>query len=328
MAVAHGVIRPEDRLFHLILVLMATTVGLTKEHILSTVRGYREDTEAGVAKATLERRFERDKDLLRELGIPLQAVIPPDEDGNNKATVYRIPKAEYDPPEGFRLTPQDIRLLNVAAAVWKEGSLSSEARLTHTKLAASGAPVNEPLIGFLPMLTARDPALDALRRAISDGRQVSFDYLTPGQSQSKTRTVSPLAVVLHESRWHLLSVEEPGGEEKTFLLRRIVSAISPLDRPSRRAEADQIGRMSEELDGIYSRQVARIVAAPGSAAEVVLTNRALTQRHGDELHVHYTDLGAFAQELLEYSHDIRILSPEELSAQLVALLTQVVDAHG
>ena len=157
MAVAQGVIRPEDRLFHLILALMATTVGLTKEHILSTVRGYREDTEAGVAKATIERRFERDKDLLRELGIPLQAVIPPDEDGNNKATVYRIPKADYDPPAGFQLTPQDVRLLNVAAAVWKEGSLSSEARLTHTKLAASGAPINEPLIGFLPMLTARDP---------------------------------------------------------------------------------------------------------------------------------------------------------------------------
>lgn len=328
MAVAQGVIRPEDRLFHLILALMATTVGLTKEHILSTVRGYREDTEAGVAKATIERRFERDKDLLRELGIPLQAVIPPDEDGNNKATVYRIPKADYDPPEGFHLTPQDVRLLNIAAAVWKEGSLSSEARLTHTKLAASGAPINEPLIGFLPMLTARDPALDVLRRALAEGVQVRFDYLTAGQSTPKTRTVSPLAVVLHENRWHLLSLEEPDGQEKTFLLRRIVSAIKPLEASSRAAEDGQVTRMTAELDELYASQYARITVSPKSAADVVLSNRPLSTREGDELLVHYTDLGALASELLEYSHDITVVDPPELSQQMANLLREVVSNHG
>jgi proteasome accessory factor B len=322
------VIRPEDRLFHLILALMATTMGLTKDHILSTVRGYREDTEAGVAKATIERRFERDKDILRELGIPLQAVIPPDEDGNNKATVYRIPKADYDPPSGFRLTAQDVRLLNVAAAVWREGSLSSEARLTHTKLAASGVPVNEPLIGFLPMLTARDPALDVLRRAIADGVQVRFDYLTPGASQAKTRTISPLAVVLHENRWHVLSVEEPDGGEKTFLLRRIVSAVSPVDVARRVAVDGQVERMTAELNELYAQQTARIIPTPGSAAEVVLANRSQTTRDGEQLVVHYTDLAALAHELVEYAADIRVIEPVALREQMVELVQQVVQSHG
>jgi proteasome accessory factor B len=326
--VAKVVIRPEDRLFHLTLALMATSVGLTKEHILSTVRGYREDTEAGVAKATIERRFERDKDLLRELGIPLQAVIPPDEDGNNKATVYRIPKVDYDPPAGFELSAQDIRLLNVAAAVWKEGSLSSEARVTHTKLAASGIGVDEPLIGFLPMLTARDPALDVLRRAISEGRQVRFDYVTPGDTESKTRTVSPLAVVLHENRWHLLSVEEPGGAEKTFLLRRIVSAIETRDEQSRGASEGQVERMSAELSRIYRDTTAVIRPRAGSAAEVVFGHREGTEREGDALVVHFTDLGAFAHELLEYAHDITVVEPAELREQMANLLNQVVTHHG
>ena len=325
---AKVVIRPEDRLFHLILALMATSAGLTKEHILSTVRGYREDTEAGVAKATIERRFERDKDLLRELGIPLQAIIPPDEDGNNKATVYRIPKVDYDPPAGFELSAQDIRLLNIAAAVWKEGSLSSEARVTHTKLAASGVGVDEPLIGFLPMLTARDPALDVLRRAISEGRQVSFDYVTPGDTESKTRTVSPLAVVLHENRWHLLSVEEPGGAEKTFLLRRIVSAIETRDEQSRGASDGQVERMSGELSRIYRDTTAMIRAREGSAAEVVLGHREGTKREGDVLVVHFTDLGAFAHELLEYAHDITVVEPAELREQMANLLGEVLTHHG
>lgn len=322
------VIRPEDRLFHLILALMATSSGLTKEHILSTVRGYREDTEAGVAKATIERRFERDKDLLRELGIPLQAVIPPDEDGNNKATVYRIPKVDYDPPAGFELTAQDVRLLNVAAAVWKEGSLSSEARVTHTKLAAIGVGVDEPLIGFLPMLTARDPALDILRRAISESRQVRFDYVTPGDTESKSRTVSPLAVVLHENRWHLLSVEEPGRVEKTFLLRRIVSAIDTLDNASFAPQAGQVERMSQELAEIYRDTTAVIRPRPGTAAEVVLNHREGTERSGDTLVVHYTDLGAFAHELLEYAHDITVMEPAELREHMALLLREVVSQHG
>lgn len=325
---SQGVIRPEDRLFHLILALMATTQGLTKEQILSTVRGYREDSEAGLAKASIERRFERDKDLLRELGIPLVAWIPPSEDENNKATVYRIPKEDYEPPQGFELDAQDLRLLNIAAAVWREGSLSQEARLTHTKLAASGVSVDEPLIGFLPMLTLRDPALDALRHAISNGSQVRFDYLTPGSTGAKTRTVSPLAVVLHESRWHLLSMEEPGGAEKTFLVRRIVSDVKELSDPARQAPTPVFERMSAELSDLYDQQTADISVTPGSAADTVLRNRPGSTSNGELITVHYTDLVALATQLLEFVHDITVVSPPALRDEMLAQIEVVEASHG
>ena len=135
-------------------------------HLMETVRGYREDLEAGLSPASIDRRFERDKDLVRDLGIPIEAIHPPDGDDDNKLTVYRIPKTDYDLPDDWELGSQDIRLLNTAAAVWREGSLSAEARVTHTKLASLGIQMDEPLIGFLPVITARDPALDALRRAV------------------------------------------------------------------------------------------------------------------------------------------------------------------
>lgn len=323
-----GGIRPEDRLFHLTLALMATHHGLTKEQILSTVRGYREDTEAGLAKPTIERRFERDKDLLRELGIPLETVIPPDEDGNNKATVYRIPKDQYDPPAGFQLSAQDVRLLNVAAAVWRHGSLSGEARVTHTKLAASGTTVDETLIGFLPMITARDPALSKLREALAEGRQVRFDYLTPGQTEPKTRTVSPLSVVLHEGRWHVLSLEEPGGTEKTFLLRRIVSEVKVLDVAARESPAGRVQRMTEELDELYFAQTASIRVQPGTAAHTVLSHRRGSSSEGDLVQVHYTDMGAFADELVEFALQIQIHSPQALRDALTERLQKVVADHG
>jgi len=320
-------IRPEDRLFHLILALMATEQGISKEHILGTVRGYREDIDAGAQRTSVERRFERDKDLLRELGIPLEAYIPADDEGNNKNTLYRIPKGRYEPPAELDLDAQDIRLLNTAAAVWREGSLSAEARLTHTKLASYGADITERLLGFLPMITARDPALDQLRRGLADTLQVRFDYVTPGQTHAKTRVVSPLAVILHESRWHLLSVEEPGGEERTFLLRRIVSPVEVLSDAARQPASGQVERMGNELDELFWSQRAFIKVVPGSVAALELGYRPGSEVHADVVAIHYTDALALGAELAGYGPDILGIEPEEVSQAHHNALLQVVNDH-
>lgn len=321
-------IRPEDRLFHLILALMATSQGLSKDHILTTVHGYQEDVEAGVQRATIERRFERDKDTVRELGIPLETYIPAEDEGNNKSTLYRIPKADYDSPQGWQLDAQDIRLLNTAAAVWREGSLSVEARLTHTKLASYGVSVDEPLVGFLPMITARDPALDALRRAVAEGYQVRFDYLKPGVSQPTTRTVSPLSIVLHENRWHLISLEEPDATERTFLLRRIVSPIKAVDAPARGAAPGQIDSLTAELDELFWSQTARVQVTPGSVAALELAHRPGSAVEGDTVVVHFTDAVALGVELAGYGPDIRSIEPDVVRVAHRDALNTVVVEHG
>ncbi|MCU1444053.1 MAG: hypothetical protein JWQ59_2203, partial [Cryobacterium sp.] len=88
----------EERLFSLVLALLATETGLTKADILSTVQGYRHRYRLGGDNASLERQFERDKDDIRELGIPLETIEPPDEPGSNHSLRYRIPKGLYDLP--------------------------------------------------------------------------------------------------------------------------------------------------------------------------------------------------------------------------------------
>ena len=54
MSASAQLVNPEDRLFHLILALMSSSHGLNKDQILSTVRGYREDTEAGMARESID----------------------------------------------------------------------------------------------------------------------------------------------------------------------------------------------------------------------------------------------------------------------------------
>ena len=110
-------IQPEDRLFHLILALMSSSYGLTKDQILGSVRGYADSDRSETSEDSLNRRFERDKDALRELGIPLEVSIPASEDVNNRFTTYRIPKGSYDLPDGLEFSPTEVALLNLSAAL-------------------------------------------------------------------------------------------------------------------------------------------------------------------------------------------------------------------
>jgi proteasome accessory factor B len=322
-------VNPEDRLFHLILALMATSQGLTKEQILTTVRGYREDTDAGMARESIERRFERDKDSLRELGIPLEALIPPEEDGNNKSTLYRIPKGDYDLPEDVVFSSRDVALLNLAAAVWREGSLSRDAKTAQIKLASLGALVDETLLGFAPILSTREPALATLREAIDKSVQVSFSYLKPGETTAITRTISPWALVNHEGRWHVMGHDSHSNQERTFLLRRIVSTVSPLgSTPAIPGPAGIADRALRELHDLYEKNTATLQVTPGTDAASSLRARAGTKSVEGSLVVHFTDADVFANELTSWGSDVVVLDPPELRHQVIANLEALVRAHG
>lgn len=281
--------------------------------------------EAGVARETLERRFERDKDILRDMGIPLETLIPPDDEGNNRNTLYRIPKGKFDHPRELVLSAQDIRLLNVAAAIWREGSLSQDARVAQVKLASHGLTVDEPLLGALPMITARDPALSALRMALANGKQVSFSYLKPGETTANNRRVNPLAVVMHEGSWHLLSLD--GATQRTFLLRRIVSAVTIHDEDGVVDDGSQVKSMAAELDSLYESQVAVIRVREGSQAATILSHRPSTTVTGNDYSVHYTDVNVLADALCEHGPEVIALEPPELVTAMIAQLDTLAADH-
>lgn len=328
MATSSVNVNPEDRLFHLILALMATHHGLNKDQILTTVRGYREDSESGMSRESIERRFERDKDALRELGIPLEAVIPPEDEGNNKNTLYRIPKGEYAIPEDIEFSHRDIALLNLAAAVWREGSLSQDAHNARLKIASYGAVVDEPLLGFAPIVSTREPALAPLRDAIERAVTVTFDYLKPGETTATQRVVSPWALINHEGRWHLYAKEETSARAKTFLLRRIVSSAVSNASAAEPSPTNAGGVALRELHSVAALQVAKLAVTPGSDAYTALLARQAKSGPDDTLLVHYTDSDIFAEEIAAFGKEVRVLEPSELVARVVAHLRVLVKIHG
>src|SRR4051812_46199334 len=97
---------PLERLLNLVAMLLEARRPLTFEQIRDALPAYAQDDVA-----TAKRMFERDKDILRDNGIPIE-LAPLDafdvEEG------YVIPKDRYYLPE-IEFTPQEISALFIAA---------------------------------------------------------------------------------------------------------------------------------------------------------------------------------------------------------------------
>jgi proteasome accessory factor B len=318
---------PEERLVNLVVALVATDQGLTKDTILSSVAGYREQSEAGASKDALEKMFERDKESLRRLGVPIETIGDWADPDDLREARYRVPTAEYELPEDIVFTPAELALLNLAGGVWSEGSMSADARSGLRKIRALGIPVGEPIIGYSPRISLREPAFAVLQQAIELSRVVTFPYLKPGEEAPRTRRMQPLALVEYEGRWHVFGVDLDVAADRTFLLRRIVGEVA-LTRegfdPSLRDGAGE--RALAGLDQVADRHRALLEVNPGTEAALRLSRRALPADQG--IHVPYVDVHVFADELASYGPEVRVVDPPELRTQVIARLEAVRDAHG
>lgn len=319
----------EERLFSLVLALLATEQGLTKAEILSTVTGYAARYEVAADRANLERQFERDKEELRELGVPLETVDAFGADGDTKLQRYRIPPDRYQLPDDIEFSPEEYAMLRLAAQVWREGSLSTDSRRALTKLRSLGVSVDDAVIGFAPSIRTRDAAHEPLTIAIDRAQQVTFPYLKPGVPTAEHRTVSPLALVFHEGRWHLNGHDDGVDARRTFLLRRIVGPVVLTGNPaSTRPSADQSSLVLDELAALWRSTVATVRVRPGSEAEVVMRNRPGTVELAEGLQVHATDLDILADELAAFGADVQVLAPPTLRDAVRSRWERLVQAHG
>ncbi|MBW9093890.1 WYL domain-containing protein [Microbacterium jejuense] len=326
-ATAAAKIPPEERLLNLVVALIATDQGLTKDTILTSVAGYREQSEAGASKDALEKMFERDKESLRGLGVPIETIGDWADPDDLREARYRVPSAEYELPEDIDFTPAELALLTLAGGVWSEGSMSADARSGLRKIRALGDLVDEPIIGFSPQLNPRDPAFPALHQAIDASRVVTFPYLKPGESAPRTRRIQPLALVEYEARWHVFGIDLDAQADRTFLLSRIVGPVvtgrGTFD-PALREGAGE--RALAGLEAVAARNSALLEVNPGTEAALRLARRATPAEQG--IRVPYVDVHIFADELASYGPEVRVVEPADLRDRVIDRLAATRDAHG
>ena len=317
---------PEERLVNLLVALMATDQGLTKDTILASVAGYREQSESGASKDALEKMFERDKESLRGLGVPIETIGDYADPDDLREARYRVPNDEYALPEDISFTPAELAVLAVAGGVWSERSLSAEARSGLRKIRALGNDVDEPILGFSPRLSVRTPAFAPLQRAMEQSRVVSFPYLKPGEERPLLRRVRPLALVDYESRWHMFGFDIDQDAERTFLLSRIVGDVTITRETFDAALRDGAGdRAVAGLNEVAARQQALLEVNPGTEASLRLRRRAQPAEQG--ILVPYVDAQVLADELASYGPEVRVVEPAALRDEVIRRLQATVDLH-
>ncbi|GAA3161519.1 helix-turn-helix transcriptional regulator [Nonomuraea roseoviolacea] len=220
--------RKTERLLNLVICLLATSRPLSAEQIRHAVPGYDRDGDEA-----FQRMFERDKNELREIGIPIDVVRDPWEDEPG----YRIRRESYELPE-ITLEPDEAAVLGLAAQVWQRASLAEAASGALLKLRAGGVATDETVGGLGPAggalelrVDTRDPAFPPLWEAVRDRRVVRFDYRSSGSENVRTRTVEPWGVVSRRGRWYLAGFDRDREAPRAFRLSRITGQVATLGRP-------------------------------------------------------------------------------------------------
>ena len=313
--------RKTERLLSLVVCLLSANRYLTAAAIREAVPGYPQSFEA------YKRMFERDKDELRELGIPLQT-------GTNSATGdevgYRIPRQDYELPE-IRLEPDEAAVLGLAARVWRRAELAGAAEGALLKLRAAGIEAQDTLnLGIEPRLQTGESAFGALWQAVRDGRAVSFAYRAAGRPDAQDRHLEPWGVVNRNGRWYVAGLDTDRGEQRVFRLSRIdgpVRFASPAGTVRVPAGADVRAAVRDwDIEPPPRRSgLLRVRSGTGHALRRHATSAEPAPEPGwDLIRVPYSDTGWWSEHLASFGADVVVLGPADLREAVIERLSGVL----
>jgi proteasome accessory factor B len=309
-----------ERLMNLTASLLDAERPLTADDISERVTGYAEGKEA------FRRTFERDKDELRQLGIPItMAPIPgsyPEELG------YRIDRADYELPDPG-LAPDELAALRLALQAVRVGEQSGDGSEALWKLGGlvepdevvERGPVAQEAVASLPP----DPSLVPLFSAVLERRVARFVYASArGDTE---RVVEPWRLDYRRGRWYLTAFDHDRAGERNFRLDRILGEVV-LDGPgtftgppaSAPAEPDQPWAYG---DGETVTAVLRVDGEQARWARDQLGSDGVLDTAADgttTFAVPVTSWPAFRSFVLSFLDHAEVLEPPDLRADIVGWL--------
>ncbi|GEL93524.1 helix-turn-helix transcriptional regulator [Cellulomonas composti] len=320
-----------ERLLNLVIALVNTTGRMTKEQVRTSVAGYHE-ADGGEA---FERMFERDKDTLRELGIPLVTVTDP---RHGDDIGYRVDLDAYELAP-LELTPAELGVLALAAQLWQDRALRTDTSRALTKLRAvgQGAGATDLLPGLAPRVRPGGGALEPLLDAVQARRAVRFTYRAAATGEVRERVVEPWQLLGRRGGWVLIGLDRSRGAARSFRLSRIegaVRAVGPDDAFGPPA-ADELERARAQWQGGGPERIATLAVAPERAgalrARAVAAPADAAELHGDPafapllvgrdvVHVTFRAGWELAEEVVGYGDAVLVLDPPDAREHAIALL--------
>jgi proteasome accessory factor B len=306
---------PLERLLNLVALLLEARTPLTFDQIRSTLRGaYTQDD-----RASAKRQFERDKDTLRAIGIPVEVAFT---DGFEIDEGYVIPKDRYYLPD-IQFTPEEAAALFVAAHASGE---VGEAAQAFRKLALgveaglSGTLVDAPATGGVD---ASGPHLEAVAEAVAGRRRIRFRY-QPSEGEPGRRDVDAWALVFRRGSWYVAGLDRGREEPRSFRLSRILSGVQDAGEGSDPPEGWDAGELlsagpwglgepDRTASVAFSPKVAWWVLAGIPDARTV----GVREDGWTEAEVPAAAGDAFVSWVLSFGPDAEVVGPEDLRELVV-----------
>jgi proteasome accessory factor B len=313
--------RKTERLLSLVVCLLSARRYLTATQIRDAVPGYPASFDA------FKRMFERDKDELRELGIPLETgTNSPGDDEYG----YRIPQQAYELPE-ITLEADEVAVLGLAARVWRRAELAGAAEGALLKLRAAGIDaedLSQP--GIEPRVRTPEAAFAPLWEAVRDRRPVSFGYRAAGRSNVQQRKLEPWGVVNRRGRWYVVGRDLDRDAERVFRLNRIDGQVRFTGPPGTVAVPPGTDVRAAVRDWDVEQPVTRTCMLRIRAGAGHGLRRHAISIEPDEVpgwdvaELTYTDTGWWSEHLASFGADVVVLEPTDLRDAVIRQLKGVL----
>jgi proteasome accessory factor B len=312
--------RKTERLLSLVVCLLSARRYLTATQIRAAVPGYPDSFDA------FKRMFERDKDELRELGIPLET-------GTNSAadeeSGYRISRQAYELPD-IRLEPDEAAVLGLAARVWRRAELAGAAEGALLKLRAAGIDAEDlTQPGIEPRVQTPEVAFGPLWEAVRDGRPVTFCYRASGRSEPQRRRLEPWGVVNRRGRWYVAGQDTDRGAERVFRLSRIDGPVSFTGPPGSVTVPPGIDVRASvrmwDADTPPRTCVLRVRAGSGYGLRRLALGVTPDGESGwDLVELNFTETGWWSEHIASFGADAVVLEPADLRDAVIGRLKGVL----
>ncbi|MGA0066113.1 MAG: helix-turn-helix transcriptional regulator [Candidatus Nanopelagicales bacterium] len=302
-----------ERLLNLVICLLGAQRPVSRGALRESIPGY---ADASSLEA-FERMFERDKDELRHMGIPVDTVS----NAQGEVEGYRIDPDDYAMPS-LSLDPAEWAVLGHAARMWNEAALAAEAGAALRKIEASTGDLSArpDLVSVRP--GSGEESLPTLWEAIRVGTAVQFDYLARGRDVAETRHVEPWATAYRGAAWYLIGLSRERGAARAIRLSRIRGRVAILRDRVQPVERDVVQQVIESITEPSPRAQA-VVELPARSG-THLKSRAAPRADG-RWDVLYADEGILVSQVTEAGG--RIIEPASLAEAQRRAIAQVLEVH-
>lgn len=309
-----------ERLLNVVFCLLGSTQPVTRAFIRASVAGY--DSDA--SDAAFERMFERDKDELRSMGIPVETVT--DVNGEVEGYVIRRQNATAE----LDFNADELALLALAAAVSQEAILEASATTALRKIETVSGDAPDVAVRTDIRISATDAALLPLMSSLREQRTVTFDYQGRSDTHTEKRVVDPWGVIAHEGAWYFIGFDREKGARRTFRLSRIHGTVTVtakiLEHP-RPAEVNLLDVARGEPAEQHS--VATVFIAAGYGAALRMAHESRVSPFVDtELVIRAITDDVLVSIICAAGSGVQVIEPAHIRERVIASLKLVAEFHG